>query len=234
MPCAPARSGMPPAQRPPAAQARRASPASRLASTRRAASATGPAAGARRRHCHGPSRTFAGAPEMPGCHESRPHDVPRPIARTPMRPTPNTKIEGKRAARARLTFRLTRAARSHDAPERGNTGHARAGPVRRVQPNVIPPVERARLTDTDRAPRPGREIHAKPRMPIHRRPRLALPRIRARATPRTLDDAHGRAPSHVAAVPTPPPPIAGAHDDRRRRALTPPRNSSWRAGDPGA
>jgi hypothetical protein len=48
---------------------------------------------------------------MPGCHESRPHDVPRPIARTPMRPTPNTKIEGKRAARARLTFAMTCAVR---------------------------------------------------------------------------------------------------------------------------
>ena len=46
-----------------------------------------------------------------------------------------------------LTVRLTRAARSHDTPERGHTGHARAGPVRRVQPNVIPLVERGFLTD---------------------------------------------------------------------------------------
>src|SRR2546430_69411 len=45
------------------------------------------------------------------------------------------------------TFRLTRAARSHDTPERGNTGHARAGPVRRVQPGVIRLVERGLLTD---------------------------------------------------------------------------------------
>src|SRR5437899_1760786 len=45
------------------------------------------------------------------------------------------------------TFRLTRAARSHDTPERGNTGHARARPVRRVQPGVIRLVERGLLTD---------------------------------------------------------------------------------------
>ncbi len=32
-------------------------------------------------------------------------------------------------------------------PERGNTGHARAVPVRRVQPNVIPLVERGFVTD---------------------------------------------------------------------------------------
>src|SRR2546426_8326261 len=48
---------------------------------------------------------------------------------------------------AGLTFRLTRAARSHDTSERGNTGHARAGPVRRVRPGVIRLVDRGFLTD---------------------------------------------------------------------------------------
>src|SRR2546425_12675249 len=48
---------------------------------------------------------------------------------------------------SRLTFRLTRAARSDDTPERGDTRRARARLVRRVQPGVIRLVERGLLTD---------------------------------------------------------------------------------------
>src|SRR2546430_2957078 len=77
------------------------------------------------------------------------------------------------------TFRLTRAARSHDTPERGNTGHARAGPVRRVQPGVIRLVERGLLTDeaqdagSDVRFTPGRRA-TQPRQPAWR------PRLRGR------------------------------------------------------
>ena len=65
----------------------------------------------------------------------------------------------------RITVRLTRAARSHDTPERGHTGHARAGSVRRVQANVIRPVERARLTDNNARRGFRRSMHTQPRTP---------------------------------------------------------------------
>lgn len=51
------------------------------------------AAGTRRRHCHAPSRTSAGAPEMPGWPRIAPARCTKTYARIPMRPTSNTKLK---------------------------------------------------------------------------------------------------------------------------------------------
>src|SRR2546430_2208751 len=86
----------------------------------------------------------------------------------------------------RLTFRLTRAARSHDTPERGNTGHARAGPVRRVQPGVIRLVERGLLTDERRTTVPALDSHQAGARPEPRPPSFAPATKQAMVAPRRL------------------------------------------------
>lgn len=106
-------------------------------------------------------------------------------------------------------------------PERGHTGRARAGPVRRVQRHVMRLVPRGLLAR--RRPRVdvGASSHLKPRA--------------TRAVPRQLDvrdEPAGRmapvssrrrrsAPGQVAALRETPRPIAAAVERHRRLALTP-------------
>ena len=111
---------------------------------------------------------------------------------------------------ARITVRLTRAARSHDTPKRGNTGHARAGPVRRVQPDVIRLVERGLLTDDSARRRIRPSMHTKPRT-THVVPRqLYAPDDAVDCNAQLPDERDWRAPSYFSSVLKPSPSIAAA------------------------
>ena len=95
-----------------------------------------------------------------------------------------------------LTVRLTRAARSHDTPKRGNTGHARACPVRRVQPDVIRLVERGLLTDDNARRRIRPSMHTKPRTTHAVPSQLHAPDDAPEGNAQRPDDGDWSAPSY--------------------------------------
>ena len=179
--------------------------------------------------------SIAAAPRRSPASRFLPSFEATPSARlTPARESPRTQPKRRKSTRRRYNDSAhPRRAESRYTRSAGTRARA-SGPVRRVQPNVIPPVERGLLADAIGRRRLRRSASPKAAHATQCCESLFRPQPRKRRNAERLDDVFRRAPNQIPSVLKSPPSLAAARANHRRRVLLHLRRSLERALHPGA